>query len=55
MEQSNSKGNKGTLIKDVLAVVLILKLVLIFFTFIIHFFESLNPIEKALIKSSIRS
>jgi len=48
MEQSKTKRNKRTLIKDVLAVVLLLKLVLIFFAFIIHFFESLNPIEKAL-------
>jgi hypothetical protein len=48
MEQPKSKENKSTLIKDVLAVVVMLKLVLIFFAFIIHFFESLNPIEKAL-------
>lgn len=43
------KSNRFWLyIKDVFAIVLFLKILLLFFAFIIHFFESLNPIEKAL-------
>jgi CHASE2 domain-containing sensor protein len=48
MEQLKSKGNKKAFFKDLIAIVLMLKIVLLLFAFVIHFFESLNPIEKAL-------
>ena len=42
------KGSWRVWLKDLLVMVLILKVFLLFFSFVLHFFESLNPIEKAL-------
>ena len=48
MKQHKAKGNNKAFFKDLIAIVLMLKIVLLLFAFVIHFFESLNPIEKAL-------
>jgi CHASE2 domain-containing sensor protein len=42
------KGTWRVWLKDLLVMVFILKVFLLFFSFVLHFFESLNPIEKAL-------
>ena len=42
------KGSCRVWLKDLLVMILILKVFLLFFSFVLHFFESLNPIEKAL-------
>lgn len=41
-------AGRSVWIKDVLISLFILKVFLLFFSFVLHFFESLNPIEKAL-------
>jgi CHASE2 domain-containing sensor protein len=47
--RNNKKGNRIWLhFKDIFAIIVFLKILLLSFAFIIHFFESLNPIEKAL-------